>query len=71
MRITNTEARSYSNKDFTKVLAAQEKGGKMKYLASLHAQRKVFNRVVYNIDGIEGREAKSSEKHLASFLAEK
>ena len=71
MQITYTEARSYSKKDFTKILAAQEKGEKMKYLASLHAQRKLFNRVVYTIDGIAGRKAKSAEKRLASFLPEK
>ena len=71
MRITDTEARSYRNKDFTKVLAAQEKEKKRKYLASLRAQRKDFNPMIYTVDGIAGRKAKSTEKRLASVLADK
>ena len=46
MRITDTEARSYRNKDFTKFLAAQEKEKKRNYLASLHAQRKDFTPMI-------------------------
>ena len=71
MRITDTEVCSYQNKDFTKVLAAQKKGKKRKYVASLHAQRKDFTPMMSIIDGIAGREAKSAEKRLASVLANK
>ena len=67
--ITDTEAPSYRNQDFTKVLAAQEKEKKKKYLAPLHAQRKDFTPMIYTVDGIAGREAKSAEKRIASTLA--
>ena len=71
MRITDTEARSYQNKDFTKVLAAQEEEKKRKYLASLHAQRKDFTPMAYTVDSIASRKTKSADKRLAPFLAEK
>ena len=61
----------YLPKDFTKVLAAQEKGKKRKYLVSLHAQRKDFTPMIYTGNGIDGHEAKSTEKRLASALADK
>ena len=71
IRITDTEAPSYPNQDFTKVLAAQEKEKKRKYLAPLHAQRKDFTPMIYSVDGIAGREAKSAEKRIVSALAGK
>ena len=69
IRITDTEAPSYRNQDFDKVLAAHEKDKKEKHLIPLHAQRKDFTPIVYSVDGIAGREAKSDEKHLTSTLA--
>ena len=71
MRITDTESRSYRNRDFRKVLASQEKEKKDKYLASCHEMRKDFTPLVYSVDGIAGREAKAAEKRLASYLAKK
>ena len=71
VRITNTESRSYRNRDFEKVLASQEKEKKDKYLASCHEMRKDFTPLVYSVDGIAGREAKAAEKRLASYLAKK
>ena len=71
MRITDTESRSYRNRDFEKVLALQEKEKKDKYLASCHEMRKDFTPLVYSVDGIAGREAKAAEKRLASYLAKK
>ena len=41
---------------------------KDKYLASLHAQRKDFTPMVYTVNGIADRNAKSAEKRLAYFL---
>ena len=70
MRIADTQACSYRNKDFTTVMVAQEKEKKDKYLASLHVQRKDFTQMVYTVGTIPGRKAKSAEKHLTSFLAE-
>jgi hypothetical protein len=71
VRITDSDARSYRNKDVAKVLAAQEKEKKDKYLQSCLARRKDFTPLVYTVDGIAGREAKSAEKHLATMLATK
>ena len=71
IRITDTDARSYRNKDVDKVLKAHEKEKKDKYLKTCHALRKDFTPMVYTVDGIAGREAKSAEKHLATAFAEK
>ena len=61
----------YRNADYDKTLAVHEKEKKRKYLSSLHDQRKDFTPMVYSVDGIAGRKAKSAEKRLASALAEK
>ena len=54
-----------------RVLAAHEKEKKDKYLASIHAQHKYFTPMVYTVNGIAGREAKSAGNRLVSFLAKK
>ena len=71
MRITDTEARSYRNRDYDKVLAAQEKAKKGKYLQVCLEQWKDFTPMVYSVDGIAGREARNAERHLATMLADK
>jgi hypothetical protein len=71
MRITDTEARSYRNRDYDKVLAAQEKEKKGKYLQVCLEQRKDFTPMVYSVDGIAGREARNAERRLATLLADK
>ena len=53
------------------MLAAQEKDKKVKYLKSCHALQKNSTPLVYNVDWIAGREAKSVEKYLATAFAEK
>ena len=53
------------------MLVAQEREKKDKYLLSCHAMLKDFTPLVYSVDGIAGREAKSAEKHLATVLATK
>ena len=54
-----------------KVLEAQEKEKKDKYLRPCHERRKDFTPLVYSVDGMAGREAKGAEKRLASILANK
>jgi len=71
VRITDTDARSYRNTDPATVLARQEKEKKDKYLHACHEKRKDFTPLVYSVDGIRGREAKSAERRLASALGEK
>ena len=71
IRITDTEARSARTRDFAKVLAAQEKEKKDKYLNPCLQQRKDFTPLVYSVDGIAGREARNAEKRLGALLAAK
>ena len=71
VRITDTDARSYRNTDPATVLARQEKEKKDKYLHACHEKRKDFTPLVYSVDGIRGRKAKSAERRLASALGEK
>ena len=70
-RITDTQSRSYRNKDYQKVLAQQEKEKKNQYLRPCLEMRKDFTPLVYSVDGIAGREAKNAEKCLAYHLLEK
>jgi hypothetical protein len=71
VRITDTQSRSYRNKDYQKVLAQQEKEKKNQYLRPCLEMRKDFTPLVYSVDGIAGREAKNAEKRLAYHLSEK
>ena len=71
VRITDTRARSHRGRGFEKVLAAQEKEKKDKYLRSCLEQRKDFTPMVYSVEGIPGREARNAERHLATLLAAK
>ena len=69
--MTNTEARSYSDLSSAKVLKNAEKIKKDKYLAPCLARRRGFMPLVYSVDGIAGKEAKSFERRIASLLAVK
>ena len=69
--MTNTEARSYSDLSSAKVLKNAEKIKKDKYLAPCLARRRGFIPLIYSIDGIAGKEAKSFERRTALLLAEK
>jgi hypothetical protein len=71
VRITDTQSRSYRNKDYQKVLAQQEKDKKNQYLRPCLEMRKDFTPLVYSIDGSAGREAKNVEKRLTYHLLEK
>ena len=71
VRITDTEAPSHRNKDPAKVLEAQEKAKKAKYLRQCHENRKDFTPLVYSVDGMAGREARNAEKRLGHHLAVK
>ena len=71
MRITDTDARSYQKKEFSKVLEQHEKDKKDKYLQTCLEMRKDFTPMVYSVDGIAGRESRNAEKRLATHLAGK
>ena len=69
--ITDTQSRSYRNRDYQKVLSQQEKEKKNQYLRPCLEMWKDFAPLVYSVDGIAGREAKNAEKRLAYHLLEK
>jgi hypothetical protein len=67
VRITDTEGRSTRNQDPHRVIAKCEKEKKKdKHLAACLYRRKDFVPLVYSVDGVTGREAKSAERRLAS-----
>jgi hypothetical protein len=71
VQITDTQSRSYRNKDNQKELEQQEKEKKNQYLCPCLEMRKDFTPLVYSVNGIAEREAKNAEKHLAYHLLEK
>ncbi len=71
VRITDTQSRSYQNKDYQKVLAQQKKEKKNQYLHPCLEMRKDFTPLVYSVNGIAWREAKNAEKRLTYHLSEK
>ena len=68
MRITDTQYRSYWNKDYQKVLAQQEREKKNQYLCPCLEMRKDFTPRVYSVDDIAGRETKNVKKRLTYHL---
>jgi hypothetical protein len=71
IRVTDTDAKSHRTTEVSKLLARQEKEKKAKYLPSCLEMRKDFTPLVYSVDGVAGREARSAEKRLAELLADK
>jgi hypothetical protein len=71
MRITDTDTQSYRKEDFAKVLEQHKKEKKDKYLQNCLEMRKDFTPMVYSVDGIAVREARTAEKRLATHLAGK
>ena len=67
-RVTDTDARSYSDLSSSKVLKNVEKIKKDKYFTPCLARPRSFMRLVYSVDGMAGEEAKSSEKRIALLL---
>jgi len=60
VQITDTQSRSYRNKDYQNVLAQQEREKKNLYLRPCLEMRKDFTPLVYSVNGIAGREAKNA-----------
>jgi hypothetical protein len=71
VRITDSDAATHRTVEVSKLLARQEKEKKSKYLQSCHEMRKDFTPLVYTVDGVAGREARTAEKRLAALLADK
>ena len=66
--ITDTDAPSYKDILSAKVL---ERAAKAKYLHPCLDWRRSFTPLVYSVDGMACKEAKSFEKRIACFLEEK
>jgi hypothetical protein len=71
VRVTDTDAASYRNRDPAKILANQEKEKKSKYLQSCLDQRRSFIPFVVSTDGMLGYEANNLIKCIAQKLADK
>jgi hypothetical protein len=71
VRITDTDAPSYRNRDPVKVLAVQEKEKKDKYLENCLARRRHFTPLVFSVDGLRGVEATAASNRLAAMLSAK
>ena len=69
--VTDTDVRSYSDLSSSKVPKNTETMRKDKYLAPCLAMWKGFMPLVYSVDGMAGKEAKSFERRIASLLAVK
>ena len=71
VRLTNTDAPGYGNRDPMKVLQSAAKSKKTKYLDACFQQRRSFTPFVVSTDGMLEKEAKALLKTLSMMLAEK
>jgi formate dehydrogenase maturation protein FdhE len=71
VRITDVDAKSQRSKDPLKVLEAQEREKKKKYLESCLEQRQHFSPFAASTDGLLGKESRTLLKKLSALLAEK
>jgi hypothetical protein len=71
VRITDVDAKSNLSKHPEKVLIAQEKGKKKKYLEACLEQRGHFTPFVVSTDILLGKEAKTLLKKISALLAKK
>ena len=71
IHVTDTDAASYSNRSSAKVLANAEKEKEDKYGKACKDRQRDFCLLVYSVDGLPGKKAKTAERHLATLLAVK
>ena len=71
VRVAGLDAPSQRHQVASKVLANHEKQKKRKYLESCSKQRRHFTPFVVSTDGMLGREANHTLKHLARMLSRK
>ena len=70
IHVTDTDANGYQSKDPKKVLAAQEREKKNKYLQPCLDQHRHFTPFVISTDGLMGKEAKATIQRLSAQIAE-
>ena len=71
VRVTDTDCKSYIDKDPKTVLARQEKEKKKKYTKACEEAHLHFTPLVFSVDGLEGSECTAALKQLSSKLAAK
>ena len=71
VRITDTDQKTYKDKDPLKVLEQHEREKKRKYLQPCLDQRRNFTPFVVSTDGLLGKEASTLIKNLAGRIATK
>ena len=71
IRITDTDAPSYSDQISKKMLERVAKAKKDKYLQPFMDRRRSFTPLVYSVDGLACNEVKVFEKRIACLLAAK
>ena len=69
--ITDTDQPSYKDDSSKKVLEGHVKRKKNKYLQACFDRRRTFTPLVYSVDGMACKEARSFEKRITSLLADK
>jgi hypothetical protein len=68
-RVTDTDAKTYKDKEPRKVLESAEKLKKRKYSQPCADQRQQFTPFVVSVDGVLGKEAKLAIKELSQISA--
>ena len=69
--ICDTDARAYGNTESKKVLERRARQKVDKYGEACLERRRDFTPLIYSVDGMPGKEARSAERRLASLLASK
>ncbi|KAL7474751.1 hypothetical protein ACHAW6_000723, partial [Cyclotella cf. meneghiniana] len=71
IRICNTDFRSYGATSSTKILKQHAKEKKDKYKAACLECRQDFTPIVYSMDGMASKDARTAERRVAWLLAQK
>jgi hypothetical protein len=71
VRICDTDSRSYGNTSSSKILERHAKEKKDKYETACLHRRRDFTPLVYSIDGMASKDARTAERRIAWILAKK
>ncbi|KAL7478385.1 hypothetical protein ACHAW6_004169, partial [Cyclotella cf. meneghiniana] len=69
--LCDTDARSYGNTDYSKILKRTATKKKRKYEAACLERRRDFTPLVYSIDGLASKDTRTAKKRLACLLSKK
>ncbi len=71
MRICDTDSRSYGNTSSSKILERHAKEKKDKYETACLDRRRDFTPLVYSVDGMASKDARTAEQQIAWLLKKK